>query len=314
MPAGAASMNQPEPPSSPPTAKPRPGTADEHATRLYRAFVFIEENLHNHIDVTDVARVACYTPRHFQRIFCEATGEGVRDYIRRLRVTLAATLLRHTRLSVTDAAFAAGFQTIAGFDRAFTAVLGCAPSDYRALPEGKDAAPGAIAALRVELAEEPPRRLAFLRHLGPEFDAVRVWIQLAAWAKAHGLLTDDAVLLGIAHDDDDVPPAQRRYDACLEIAPDFDPGPGFGVRELPGGLVARHRFRGTLPALEHRWQLLTRHWFPASGYALRLPLGYDRYPARLVRPLALARHLLPGAVIEATLHLPIAPGRRRQEH
>lgn len=299
-------MSEPAQPLSPLAPKPRPGTEDEHWTRLYRALVFIEENLGSQLDVTEVARVACYAPRHFQRIFRERIGEGVRDYIRRLRVNQAATLLRHTRLSVTDAAFAAGFETVAGFDRAFAALMGCAPSEYRVQVDGKDAAPDASAAMKVELVEEPTRRLAFLRHVGPELGAVRVWIQLAAWAKMRGLLTDDAVLLGIAHDDDDAPLDQHRYDACIEIAPGFDPGPGFGVRELPGGLVARHRFRGTLSALERRWLLFTRHWFTASGHTLRLPFGYDRYPPHVVHPLALARHLLPGAPVEATLHLPLA--------
>lgn len=290
--------------SRPPRAT---GTEDERASRVYRALVFIERNLGNRLDVAEAARAACYAPRHFRRVFREYVGEGAHDYIRRLRLTRAATLLRLTPLSVTEVALATGFESVAGFNRAFAAQFGQTPSHYRTHCPNDEPAMPSPEPIAVSIEEAPPRRLAFLRHFGHEFGAVRTWMRLAAWARKRSLLGDDALILGIAHDDYDVPPARRRYDACVAIPPEFDPGPGIGVTKLPGGLVARHHFRGSLAALEQRWLLFVRHWLPDSGCALRLPYGYDVYPPRLLRPLALARLLLPGGTVEATLCLPVAP-------
>lgn len=295
-------------PSFPFPAPLRDGTQDEHQSRIYRALVFIEEQLGSRLEVTDVARVACYTPRHLQRVFLEQVGEGVREHIRRLRVMRAATLLRQTDLSVTEAAFASGFDTVPGFNRAFHAVMGCAPTVFCEQPLEREPTLPPLpedGLMRVTLREEPSRRLAFLRHVGHEVGAVWTWTKLASWAARRGILNDDAVLLGLAHDDYETPTERHRYDACVEIPTGFNPDPGMGVRELPGGLTACHEFRGTLPALEQRWHLFTHRWFPRSGLRLRLPLSYDIYPPEEVQPMALIRHLQPGSVLRATLCLPV---------
>jgi AraC family transcriptional regulator len=114
---------------------------DEQRTQVRRALVFIEDNLGSALAVADIARVACYGPRHFQRLFQSFTGESVHDYIRRMRVDRAVVLLRRERMNVTDAALIVGFSNPSGLYKAFQQRFGCAPADFLAAPAEPPAVP-----------------------------------------------------------------------------------------------------------------------------------------------------------------------------
>lgn len=281
---------------------------EDHATRVYRALAYMEQNLANRLEVSEIARIACYSPRHFLRVFRDQVGEGVREYIQRLRIHRAATLVRHLDCSITEIAFAVGFESVAGFNRAFSSAFGHSPTAYREVELEEEPAMPDGPAVQVKVSEKPSYTLAFVRHVGHEFGAVAAWARLVRWAKKRRLWSPDSVCIGISHDDYDTPAERRRYDACLVVEDRSCEADGVGFMILAGGLVAEHVFRGSLTALEQRWLILSRRWLPESGYSLRLPLGYDIYPAGLVEPLATATQLLTGGAIQAVLCLPVMRG------
>lgn len=288
------------------SATPAAGALDDaQRTQVQRALVFIEENLGNALGVAEIARVACYAPRHFQRLFHQFTGESVHDHIRRLRVERAAVLLRFTRMTVTDAALLVGFSNPSGLYKACQQRFGCAPADFAASAV-VSAAASVVPAMRSEWL--PALRVGCIRHIGDPKDALRTWMQLLAWARAHSLLTPDARLVGLNYDSRFTPPAAQRYDAGITLPPSFTPGVGSGivVRELPAGPVLMQDFRGTLTALEARWEFLTEHWFPTSGRRLRGSVCFDLYPAsEATLPRLLALLANPRATLRATLCVPV---------
>lgn len=68
---------------------------------------------------------------HFQRVFRRTLGEPPGEMRRRLRLERAAFDLRSTQTTVTVIALDAGYQSLAGFSRAFRAAYGLCPSAYR---------------------------------------------------------------------------------------------------------------------------------------------------------------------------------------
>ncbi|OXS25762.1 MAG: transcriptional regulator [Acetobacterium sp. MES1] len=91
---------------------------------------YIETNLHRKITLKELANVAGYSPWHAARLFKEVTGKPPFDYIRALRLTQAALLLRDEEVKIIDVAMDFVFDSHEGFTRAFSREFGMAPSKY----------------------------------------------------------------------------------------------------------------------------------------------------------------------------------------
>ncbi len=85
--------------------------------------------------VRDLARQACYSGSHFNRIFKELTGKSPRAYITDARLRYARTLLRESSASVGNIAAELGYSDIYHFSRQFRSHLGLSPTQYRRNPE-----------------------------------------------------------------------------------------------------------------------------------------------------------------------------------
>lgn len=92
-------------------------------------------HLHDHygeaISTEELARMAGLSISHFERRFRLAFGASPRQYLIRVRVEHAATMLRETDQSITAIAQACGFYDHAHFSRSFRRVMSMAPSAYR---------------------------------------------------------------------------------------------------------------------------------------------------------------------------------------
>lgn len=75
----------------------------------------IEQNLDSRPDLDELARIACFSPYHFHRIFSAMVGESVAAYVRRLLLERAAMQLGHSPESVTQIALGAGYESVDAF-------------------------------------------------------------------------------------------------------------------------------------------------------------------------------------------------------
>lgn len=93
---------------------------------------FIEAHIYEKITLRQLADAAGYSPWHSARIFGELTGHTPFDYIRLLRLTKAALMLRDGKPKIIDVAFDFVFDTHEGFTRAFSREFGIPPRKYSA--------------------------------------------------------------------------------------------------------------------------------------------------------------------------------------
>jgi AraC-like DNA-binding protein len=91
----------------------------------------LERHLNHPTDGGELARDACMSRFHFQRVFRHTLGEPPGGLRRRLRLERAASDLRQTDKDVTVIALEAEYQSLEGFSRAFKRAYGLSPSMYR---------------------------------------------------------------------------------------------------------------------------------------------------------------------------------------
>lgn len=91
---------------------------------------YIEQNIKEDISLVDLVQVVHYSPRQIYYILKEATGMPVMSYIRYRRLINAAVEIAQGR-KLIDVAVDYGFETQAGFYKAFLLQIGCAPKEYQ---------------------------------------------------------------------------------------------------------------------------------------------------------------------------------------
>ena len=95
--------------------------------RLNSAMQYIEENIDQEIDFEEIAKIACCSVYHFQRMFSFITDVPLSEYIRRRRLTLAAFELQNSDIRIIDLALKYGYETHESFSRAFQKLHGTTP-------------------------------------------------------------------------------------------------------------------------------------------------------------------------------------------
>lgn len=95
---------------------------------------YIKNNLQNRLTLAMIAKAVNYSQWHAARIFKEYTGKTPFDYIRALRLTEAAKVLRDNPCAVLDVALDFVFDSQEGFTRAFSRRFGISPGAYREHP------------------------------------------------------------------------------------------------------------------------------------------------------------------------------------
>ncbi|WP_146652661.1 GlxA family transcriptional regulator [Labilithrix luteola] len=94
----------------------------------------IRENPAKPPSLAALARLSGLTPRTLSRRFVAATGMSPKRFLRRVRLELAAHLLRSSNDPIDAVAARVGYDDERAFRRAFTRELGSSPSRYRKTP------------------------------------------------------------------------------------------------------------------------------------------------------------------------------------
>jgi AraC family L-rhamnose operon transcriptional activator RhaR/AraC family L-rhamnose operon regulatory protein RhaS len=99
--------------------------------RIGEALSHLENNIHNEIDLDELARIANMSRRSFLRVFQSATGTSPLAWVLARRITSARSLLRQTDRRITEIAFDVGFNDSNYFTRQFRKSTGMSPREYR---------------------------------------------------------------------------------------------------------------------------------------------------------------------------------------
>lgn len=99
--------------------------------RVEKVNNYIKSNLHNKIQLKDVADLVNMSESAFSHFFKKCTNGSFSDYITDLRLGLAARLLFESENSIKEICYDSGFNNVSNFNRTFKRKMGLTPSDFR---------------------------------------------------------------------------------------------------------------------------------------------------------------------------------------
>lgn len=120
----------------------------------------------------------------------------------------------------------------------------------------------------VEIKILPETRVAYMRYVGPYGSPriVDLRNQFTFWCERQRLLSPDRQMFGIAQDNPNItPPGRTRYDACIRVDEDFQPGGEIGVQIIPAVRYGCVPFTGTTSEIRPAWIRFLTKSLPAAG-------------------------------------------------
>lgn len=252
--------------------------------QLNDALGYIEDHLDAEIDLNEVAKLACCSSFHFQRIFSYMSEVPLAEYIRRRRMTRAAFDLQNASEKVIDVSLRYGYDSPTAFNRAFQSVHGVAPSaarrqgvslkayhpisfkitirgeaemNYRI--EQKEAV--RIVGVKLQASWTPEKQEGFAEV--PKFWAEHS--QKGTIAKLCPLMDGQILgVLGVSVGD-----WQRtgKFDYYIAVSSNQRVPEGMYEYEIPAGTWAIFECKGKMPtAIQVLQQRIMTEWLPNSGY------------------------------------------------
>jgi len=107
--------------------------AFDYYPRLDRVRTFVEENLTEPLTLEDAANVAAMERTYFSYFFRQKLGVTFSAWLQYLRVSRALDLIRSRDHSITEVAFAVGFNELGTFQKAFKRWTSLTPRDFKKL-------------------------------------------------------------------------------------------------------------------------------------------------------------------------------------
>ncbi len=105
-----------------------------------RAREVIAERHSEELSLSEVAQAVNMSAFYFCKMFRRTTGMTFTEYLARLRVEKVKNLLLNPHARISEAAFAAGFQSLSQFNRVFQRIAGQSPSAFRERLHGRTTA------------------------------------------------------------------------------------------------------------------------------------------------------------------------------
>lgn len=103
----------------------------EHIIDIEKVIEYIESHLDGKLDLEQVAAASHYSKYHMHRMFADAVGMTIHDYVQRRQLTEAAKLLVFSDKPIIEVAFIYGYESQQAFSAAFKAMYKIPPAEYR---------------------------------------------------------------------------------------------------------------------------------------------------------------------------------------
>ena len=101
----------------------------DNRTIIQKSLDYIEDHLQTDITAAELAEMAGFSLFHYYRLFQQATGLPVMQYILRRRLLHGVYAMKQGASKI-NAALGFGFDTYAGFYKAFCREFGATPSEF----------------------------------------------------------------------------------------------------------------------------------------------------------------------------------------
>ena len=252
----------------------------DYMNRIDRVIAAVAASLEEERELPSIpalANIANFSPFHFMRVYRALAGESLGATVQRLRLTRAAHLLAGSTAPVSDISGRVGFETPQAFARAFRQHFGLSPTEARnAMAETPPAnEPAALAAstdaaIRIDVVELDPFRVAVLRNRGAFSELDKVYTRLYAWLAGQGAVETVAGIWGIPHHDRrDTPAEESLFDCCLATVARVEASDGVTLQVIGGGQYLRHLHLGSYENLDAVHDSLLRALLGSGEWTLR---------------------------------------------
>lgn len=101
------------------------------SARVQDSMRYLFRHFREDVTLASVAEKSGYTPNYFSHLFHESCGIRFVDFLNRLRLNYARTMLLTTNLPVSQIAQSSGFSSPSNFFRAFRKETGLSPLEFR---------------------------------------------------------------------------------------------------------------------------------------------------------------------------------------
>ena len=249
----------------------------EWIERFNNVINYIEENITQQIDYEEIAKIACCSSYHFQRMFTYMAGIPLSEYIRKRKMSLAAVDLQSGDERIIDVAEKYGYNSPTAFNRAFQSIHGISPSAVKNGSVYVKSFPRLSFKLVVKGVEELNYRIEtkesfriigvsapLSKELEKNFSVVpQMWqdcIDNGTLEKLSQMVSASPTgLLGICVCNEE----QRKYFIAVATSQD---NPEFEEYTIPATTWAIFPGTGTNQSVQELERRIYTEWLPASGY------------------------------------------------
>lgn len=282
----------------------------EYTARINRVMDYIGKNISQVIDLSVMADIASFSPYHFHRIFTFITGETPNNFVSRIRLERAASLLQDsTKDTISEIAFRCGFINVSSFSRAFKSFFGVSAKEFRRLDKAiyikngirysKNCKPISkigkniqqvneqicsvelneliIMDTKIEIKQMPELNLIYCRYMGAFNKIGQAYEKLFKWAVPRGLVTSSTKTVTVYHDDPAVTGVEKvRQDASIIVEKDVKVEGEIGKSTVSAGKYAIGHFEIKETEFELAWNTMCS-WLTESGYQPGEGSTYELY-------------------------------------
>ncbi|WP_019637468.1 GyrI-like domain-containing protein [Paenibacillus fonticola] len=246
--------------------------------RMMDALELIEQRLEGRLNIEEVAKAACVSPFHFQRMFLMLTGMTVAEYTRKRKLTLAAQELAMTSSKVIDVALKYGYDSPESFTKAFRKIHGVPPSEARSPGVSLKAFPRISFHLSMKGDQDMDYRIVDKE----AFNVIGKSIEVKCnnkeeisrfWQECHqngsidklASLGNGGNFLGACMN---MQPESGDFTYMIAMPTDRSTAAeGFDLTAIPSSTWAIFNAVGPVPyAIQHVFERIFQEWFPATGY------------------------------------------------
>lgn len=99
--------------------------------RITKVHEYLMSNFHEDVNLEEIAQLVHMAPGSICRFFKTEMGMTIFDYLNKIKVDYACSLLLNKELSIADIAYDCGFNNLSHFNKQFKKNMNITPSHYR---------------------------------------------------------------------------------------------------------------------------------------------------------------------------------------
>ncbi len=108
-----------------------PNSYQKDQDKINKVYEYVFQNIQEGVKLKEASALVFLQPGSFCRYFKKKTNQSFMDYVKSVRIGIAAKLLSETEKQITQICYECGYNNLANFNHYFKEVMHKTPSEYR---------------------------------------------------------------------------------------------------------------------------------------------------------------------------------------